>query len=319
MFEEKKEALIDYLTCPSKRFEELQKAAVAKRNSSLGNKIYLRASIEVGNICKNKCKYCGMSCENETIRRYRMDIAEMKEVIDQICETNIKQLHLVSGEEEETLEDYIESIKYAKRKGLSVTSVFGIRTVDEYKRILDAGASRYIMKFETSNSKLFEQIKPGNLYDDRITNIKILKKIGFKVGTGTIVGLPGTNIDDIVNDLFLLKELNPDMASSSVFSPNKQSAFAKEPAGSNEITLRVISLMRLLLKDDVYIPSSSSLGFKGQIDAINHGANVISVHFTPEKYSDLFSMYKSSNRIKRELEEISRIAQCVGAEIGEYT
>lgn len=304
--------------CPPKDFEKVRLEAMKKRNVLMGEKVYVRASLEIGNSCKNKCKYCGMSSQNEELRRYKMSGEEIKESIDQICETGIKQLHLVSGENEEPIDEIVEIILYAKKRGLSVTSVFGIRSVNDYKKIYNAGASRYIMKFETSNQELFKETKPGNSLQDRIANIELLKEIGFKVGTGTIVGLPGTTLEDKVNDIFLLKAINPDMASSSTFSPNKQSVYRNELAGSIETTLRFISIMRFILRDDVYIPSSSSLGFEGQVNALNHGANVISVHFTPEKYSNLFSMYKSSDRINRQMAEIKKIAEIAKLEIGEY-
>lgn len=313
-----KEAIKRMLTSSDEEFEEIRKEAIEKRNKEMGNYLYVRASLEISNRCVNKCKYCGMSKVNQTLHRYEMTSEEIKESIDQISECGIKQLHMVSGECKESLDDIVECIKYAKSKGLEVTTVLGKREEWEYKKIYDAGVRRYIMKFETSNKDVYDNAKPDNKFEDRIENIKKLKSIGYKIGTGTIIGLPGTTLEDVVNDLILLKELDPNMASSSAFSPNQQSDFRNEPAGSVELTMRFIALMRLVLRDNIYIPSSSSFGLDGQINAINHGANVISVHFTPEKYSDHFSMYKATNRINRQLDEIARIAEAAKMEIGEY-
>jgi len=313
-----KEDIKRMLSSSDEEFEEIRKEAIKKRNKEMGNYLYVRASLEIGNRCVNKCKYCGMSKVNETLRRYDMTSEEIKESIDKISECGIKQFHMVSGECKESIDDIVECIKYAKLKGLEVTTVLGKREEWEYKKIYDAGARRYIMKFETSNKGVYENAKPNNEFEDRLKNIKMLKSIGYKIGTGTIIGLPGTTLEDVVNDLVLLKELDPNMASSSTFSPNQQSDFRNEPAGSVGLTMRFITLMRLVLRDNIYIPSSSSLGFDGQVNAINHGANVISVHFTPEKYSAHFSMYKSANRINRQLDEITRIAENAKMEIGEY-
>ena len=313
-----KEEIKEMLCLSQQKFEEIRIKAVEKRNKNLGNNAYIRASLEIGNGCMNKCKYCGMSSDNKELYRYKMSGEEIKECIDQIAEYGIKQLHMVSGESKDPIDDIIECIKYAKKKGLEVTTVLGKREKSVYRELYDAGASRYIMKFETSNSDVYEKAKPDDLLQDRLLNIEKLKEIGFKVGTVTIIGLPETTMNDVVNDLLLLKKINPNMASSSAFSPNRQSVYSNELAGSKELTLRFISLMRLILRDDIYIPSSSSLGFHGQIDALNHGANVISVHFTPEKYSNQFSMYKSKNRIKRQMDEILEIVESANMKIGEY-
>lgn len=313
-----KSKIKELLLLPTLEFDEVKNNARKKRNDSIGNIAYIRASLEIGNICNNKCKYCGMSCLNKELPRYKMSINEIKETIDKIRECGIKQLHLVSGKNQDSTEDIIACIKYARRRGLSVTTVLGEKNDIEYKQLYDAGASRYIMKFETSNSNIFQFSKPGDELSNRLSHILKLRELGYMIGTGTIVGLPGTTIDDLSNDLVLLKKINPNMASCSTFSPNKQSEYKNCKAGSKELTLRFISLMRLFLQDRIYIPSSSSLGFNGQVEALNAGANVISVHFTPEKYSDLFSMYKSSNRIKRQLEEIKLIMEATHMEIGEY-
>ena len=306
----------EMLLCPSEIFEEFRN--IMRINKKIKNKVFIRASLEISNICRNKCRYCGMSCENKSLIRYKMNKKEICRVIDKIVQSGIKQLHIVSGEAFNNLEDLYECIEYAKKQGLSVTAVLGKRKKEEYEQLKKAGVNRYIMKFETSNNKLYEYVKHGETLDDRLKHILMLKGMGFQVGTGTIIGLPGSNIDDICGDLLLLKKLKPDMASSSRFSPNLQSEFRNFPAGSSDLTLRFISLMRNYLKEGIYIPSSSSLGFEGQIKALKAGANVVSVHFTPEKYAEKFSMYKSENRIKRQIEEIKEIVERAEMEVEEY-
>ncbi|MBZ9618256.1 biotin synthase BioB [Clostridium estertheticum] len=290
------------------------------RNETIGNKVFIRASVEFGNVCSNKCKYCGMSVDNKNLNRYVMSEDHLKSVVYKIREFNIKQLHLVAGEGNIYDIDMIgKVIEYAKSLGINSTVVLGCKKHDDYKKLLSYGASRYIMKFETSNQIEYRNVKIMDTLDQRVANILLLKDLGFKVGTGIIVGLPNTDIHDLCMDLILLKKLQPDMSSCSVFSPNLESIYKNKAPGDIYLTLKFIALMRLLLKEKkVMIPCSSSLGFEGQILALNAGANLISVHFTPEEFSNNFSMYKSKNRIKRSIESVHAIVNKVGMVVSEY-
>ncbi|UZW14828.1 radical SAM protein [Clostridium pasteurianum] len=297
---------------------ELFDKAKNYRNKIMGNKMYIRASVEFGNICSNKCKYCGMSINNKNLKRYVMSEDQLKSVIYRIREYNIKQLHLVSGESNIYNIDAIgKAIKFAKQLGINSTIVLGSKNINDYKKLLSYGASRYIMKFETSNEVEYKNIKIIDTLEQRLANILLLKDLGFKVGTGIIVGLPNTNIYDLCRDLILLKKIKPDMSSSSVFSPNLDSEYRDKVPGKAYLTLRFIALMRLILKNTM-IPCSSSLGFEGQIKALNAGANTLSVHFTPEEFSNNFSMYRSKDRIKRSIEDINNIAYKANMVVSEY-
>jgi biotin synthase len=259
-----------------------------------------------------------MSKKNTTLSRYTLSIDIVKIIIEHFRESGIRQLHLVAGEDENVKMDEICSIiEFASSHEINTTVVLGKKTVEEYQSFFQAGARRYIMKFETSNDELFKKLKKRSLAD-RIQQLSILRDIGFKIGTGIIVDLPGSNIDDLINDLVLIESLSPDMASASAFSSNMESELRNCKEGNIENTILFIALMRIVIKKAQMISCSSSLGNDGQIRALMAGANVISYHATPENYIDNFSSYKSNKRIKTKMENIQNIADQCGMEIKDY-
>ncbi|PWM32523.1 MAG: hypothetical protein DBX55_00965 [Verrucomicrobia bacterium] len=306
-------------TYDKKQSNNLFEASRYRREKYMGNNVFLRATLEFSNICDNNCKYCGMASSNIKLNRYQLTEEELKETIDLIAENGIKQLHLVGGESQRYNRDcLLRSISYAKSKGLSITAVLGKQSAAEYDDLMRNGVTRYIMKFETSNDIAFKTAKPESCLTERLAHILYAQALGIKIGTGVIIGLPNTTIDDMCKDLVLLSMINPDMASCSTFSPNADSAYRNFIAGDIELTLRFIALMRLCLKQNVYIPSSSVLGTENQVRALKYGANVLSVNFTPHKYSDSFSMYKAKNRVKCKMDKALKIVEAAEMEIADY-
>ena len=290
------------------------------RNIHYGNNIYIRASIEISNICTYTCKFCGMSINNKKLNRYLLSEKDIFKTIDKICKLGITHVHIVSGESKSEKIEYLCSIvRYAKDKGLFITLVLGRRSIEDYISLKKAGADRYILKFETSNEKLYYEIKGNTSLDERIADLLFLREIGFKIGTGIIYNLPGTSICDLIKDLELLKMIAPDMASVSVFSPNENSTFKYETPGDEEGALGFVALMRILLEDNPpMISCSSSFGLDGQKKVLEAGANVISYHATPNEVIDLYSAYKNKNRVKTGLENIFKLANMCNMGIKEY-
>lgn len=298
---------------------ELRECARNKCDRTMGKTAFLRATIEIGNICTNKCAYCGMSATNLNLHRYLIQEERILGILDDVVKLQIAQVHIVGGEScQYNAEMLARVVKYAVSNNLTVTLVLGERDRAFLTEMYQAGATRYILKFETSNLSAYRKAKGEKSLVDRVDHLFELRQIGFKIGTGNIYGLPYTDSNDIANDLALLKMINPDMASSSVFSPNKESMYHAFPPGSHEGAINFISLMRLLLKDNIYIPSSSALGYQGQIDALNSGANVISVNMTPQEYCEDFSIYRARDRIKRSYEDVINIIHQANMEVGKY-
>ena len=264
--------------------------------------------MEFGNYCSNNCSFCGMANDNIGLNRYKMTFKEQITGIDLVCELGIKHLHMVAGESYEyNIEELCEAVKYAASNGLVITIVIGELTVQDYERLYTAGARKYLLKFETSNSDLYTRYKSGKALKNRIAHLLLLRDIGYKIGTGVIVGLPETTQEDIISDLALLKLLEPEMTSASIFIPNQSSALKECKQGDPDDTLKFIALMRLLFKKTQFISCSSALGTKWQEQALLAGANLISFHITPNEYIDGFVSYRQ-DRYKTTMDHIRELA-----------
>lgn len=313
------EQIVSKLQYENEKSELLRKNAREVRENIVGNKIFIRGSLEYSNVCTNDCSFCGMSCMNHELERYTISCQDAKKAIDKLISNNISQLHIVAGEDGNINLDIIcKIVKYAVENNIAVTLVLGELDEEKYKKLYEAGARRYILKFETSNQKIFSKYKSNKCLENRIAHLLLLRDIGFKIGTGIIVGLPNTTVIDLAKDILLIKKINPDMASASVFSPNQQSELKNEKGGDINTALNFISLMRIHLLNTQIISCSSSLGSKGQDEAIKAGANLISYHITPSKHANNFSMYKSKDRIKTQYEFILERAQKLGLEVENY-
>lgn len=196
--------------------KKLWEEAAGVRRSVAGDNLYIRGSLEYSNYCSNNCAFCGMAKSNTKLLRYELSLEDVKKPIQILIQHGVTQLHIVTGESKDINIDKIcEVVEYATSKGLSVTLVLGERKENEYIRLYEAGARRYIIKFETSNVNVYKDSKGEKDLYERIGNLYLLKDVGFKIGTGIISGLPGTNDVDLMRDIYVLKKIAPDMASAS--------------------------------------------------------------------------------------------------------
>ena len=289
------------------------------RKRVAGENLYVRGSLEYSNYCSNSCAFCGMARTNSELVRYELSFDDVKEAVEQLLKYDVSQLHIVTGENWDIDIDRIcKIVKYATSKGLETTLVLGELKEEEYAKMYEAGARRYILKFETSNAEAYHLAKSGKNIYERIAALFLLREIGYKIGTGVISGLPGTTDYDLIKDLLVLKRISPDMASVSVFSPNEKSSYADQKPGDIEKTLNYVSLMRKNLLDTKIITCSSSFGKNMQIEALNAGANLLSYHITPTKYAKEFSMYTYENRIMTQYNHILTCAEKGKLNIARY-
>lgn len=299
--------LVEKLRARGKEQARLASRACEMRDRMGQNFLTVRASIEFSNHCRQKCSFCGMNKLNKQLERYRMTYEHLARVIDDVAELGITDLHLASGEDwvYET-DDLDRVIKHAVAAGLEVTLVTGQRKLDDYQSWRASGATRYILKVETTNNTLFQAARTGTQLRERIAHLLFLRSLGYKIGTGIICGLPGQSLEDLARDVCFLSCFAPDMASVSRFLPNEQSLLAGEMEGDPDVTVNFISLIRLEVKrPELRIPAGTTLG-RRQVDAILHGANVVSLHVTPSEYADLYS----ADRIKeRHLTQMSALKQ----------
>jgi biotin synthase len=253
-----------------------------------------------------------------------MNKAEIINAAGFIYEAGIRTVVLQSGEDSfydcEMIESIIRNIK--DKLDVAVTLSLGERNSEEYKIWRDAGADRYLLKHETANPSLYSVYHQGDELENRIGHLQELKSLGYQTGSGNIIGLPGQTLEDIADDLLLLKALDVDMASISPFIPSPDTPFGSEAKANVDLTLKAIAAARIVL-NDVHIPATTALGTiekNGREKGLKAGANVIMPNYTPEPYRSHYQIYpdKICNAVdpKTSVDEITSLVESIERKVG---
>ena len=189
----------------------------------------------------------------------------------------------------------IEIIKEIKKRhpNNAITLSLGERSYESYKKLFEAGADRYLLRHETATKELYQKLHPGASYDERMECLRNLKEIGYQVGAGFMVGLPGQTNEDLVNDLMFVKEFEPDMCGIGPFIPQSETPLGNEKGGTLDQTVILLSLIRLLLPH-VLLPASTALGSVdplGREKGIKAGGNVVMPNLSPTEVRDKYALY----------------------------
>ena len=261
------------------------------------NKIFIRGLIEFSNYCKNNCYYCGIRNDNSNINRYRLSKSQIYACCEEGYKLGIKTFVLQSGEDLYfTDADYIEIIKTIKKNfnDVCITFSIGEKNYDSYKKYFDAGIERYLLRHETFNTKHYKKLHPENLSDkNRKQCLLDLKKIGYQVGAGFMVGSPFQTYENIVEDILFLKKLKPAMIGIGPFISHHDTPFKNFKNGDVFLTLFIIAITRLTLPYTL-IPSTtalSTLNNNNYIDGILAGSNVIMLNLTKEDVRNNYMLY----------------------------
>lgn len=266
------------------------------RFAIMGKKVFLRGLIEFSNYCRNSCAYCGLNINVKNQIRYRLNLSEILECAAIAQDLGYQTLVLQAGEDAYyTPEKFTSIISTLKDKypTIALTLSFGLHSKADYQTWFKAGADRYLMRFETSNAQLFAQHRPGTNLQERLTALSDLQEIGYQVGTGNLIGLPGQTLTDLVNDILLLYKLQPDMIGVGPFIPHPATLLANEPAGDVFLALKELAILRIILPY-VHLPATTAFGTlkeSGQLLALNAGANVIMPNVSPETSRKLYAIY----------------------------
>lgn len=286
--------LIAMLLSSDAEAEILYEAAREVRDAEFGKKAFIRAVIEFANSCRCSCIYCGMRVENTEAVRFALEPDEIVSIAEKAYNNGIRTFFLQAAESEEYGARWLEDvIKRIADKGMMVLLCVGVHTEDDLDLWYEVGARKFILKHETSDAELFKKMKPGFTLSDRIEFLKVLQNHRYEIGSGPLLGLPGQTIESLVDDLILMKELNVDMSSVSVFLPAKGTPLEDTETGDVDLGLRFIAAMRLYLKNTL-IPATSTferLREGGQLACFNAGANVITVNMTPPRLRDEYELY----------------------------
>jgi len=289
------------------------------------NKIHIRGIIEFSSYCRCNCAYCGLNAGNHKLSRYRMQPQEIIDTAAKAYEAGYKTLVLQSGEDLwYTREKISWIIKGIKSIGdIAITLSIGEREYEDYKQWKKDGADRFLLKHETINQSLYNKLHTHSNIESRIKCLLQLKELGYQVGDGFMIGLPGQTLRDIAEDILFLNELDVDMAGIGPFIPHKDTILKDAKAGSNMITLKAVAVTRLILKK-VHLPATTALWTLDNQDgkkALKAGANVVMLKLEPYKYRRLYEIYPkdfdAKSNIKQERLKIEELILSMGKQVAE--
>lgn len=307
-------------------FTPVYRAADKLRRDNVGDTVHLRAIIEFSNICRRRCRYCGLNRENRALERFRMTPEEIVSTAKEAVAAGYRTIVLQSGEDDwfnaVRLGDIISEIKSLKLPQISagkavekagcggaehpaVTVSCGEMSREDYAYLRKAGADRYLLKHETADAELYDRLHPCGTLAARIDCLKTIHELGYDTGSGFMVGLPGQTLKNIAEDLLLLKAIPCQMAGIGPFISNPRTELAGEKNGEPELTRRAVAMARLLLPM-ANLPVTTALSIlsreedrkagtkeiaEGVENPFAFGANVVMKKVTPDKYKAAYEIY----------------------------
>ena len=296
--------------------DELRRLAVETRKKHYGNSVYIRGLIEISNICKHDCLYCGIRRSNKDCERYRLTKEQILSCCDEGYALGFRTFVMQGGEDayftDERLCDIVSAIK-GKYPDCAVTLSMGERSRESYESLYAAGADRYLLRHETATAEHYGKLHPSEMrFEERMQCLRDLKDIGFQTGCGFMVGSPYQTYADIARDLKFIEEFKPQMCGIGPFIPHKATPFASFSAGTVELTCYLLSIVRLICPT-VLLPATTALGSieeGGRERGILSGANVVMPNLSPvdnrrkyELYDNKLYSNAESAQAKAELEK----------------
>lgn len=292
-----------------RKLQELWHQADAVRKANVGDAVHLRGLIEISNYCMRRCAYCGLSVSNTHLKRYRMTEQEILDCAAQAKAFGYGTVVLQSGEDygftTEQIAHIVEQIK--RQFGLAVTLSLGERPTEDLRAWRKAGADRYLLRFETSDPELYAAIHPPRLgqTDDRFQILTVLKELGYEVGSGVMIGIPGQSWRTLARDILHFARMDLDMIGVGPYIPNPYTPLGRgeltfpidphDQVPNDELTTyKVIALTRLVCPQ-ANIPSTTALATinkdYGRELGLMRGANIVMPNLTPVKYRALYEIY----------------------------
>ena len=286
--------------------ELLFKKAYEIKKKYTGTTVYFRGLIELSNICEKNCYYCGIRKANHNIERYMMDASEILKEAKHAWQWGYGSIVLQAGEMSNSnyiafIENIIKEIKKLSNDELGITLSLGEQDEDTYKRWYDAGAHRYLLRIETSDTDLYCKLHPeDHSFKKRLECLEILKNTGYYLGTGTMIGLPGQTLRHLARDILFFRDIDADMIGMGPYIPHQDTPagecitdFQSIKQDQLDLSLRMIAVTRIILKD-VNIASTTALQAiddSGREMGLLAGANIIMPNLTDTVYRRGYQLY----------------------------
>jgi biotin synthase len=321
------------------KLQELWEQADKTRKKSVGDHVHLRGLIEFSNYCARRCGYCGLTADNNQVTRYRLSEEEILACAHEAMSYGYGTAVLQSGEDygikTEWLANVVRRIK--NETPLAVTLSVGERSLEDLETWKEAGADRYLLRFETSDSRLYELIHPSlqGKKSDRFEILKQLRDLGYEVGSGVMLGIPGQTYSSLANDLLLFRELDLDMIGVGPYISHPDTALGEQgiPWSVDEtaqipntelMTYKAVALTRLLCPE-ANIPSTTALATlntaEGRELGLSRGANIVMPNMTPPQYRALYEIYPAKACIDETAKQCHLCMKgriySIGREVGE--
>ena len=300
------------LECEGKARQELFDRALRIRNETVGEGIYLRGLIELSNVCRKNCLYCGIRRENPRVERYTLTDDQVLEAARYAWQQGYGSVVLQAGERvsEEyvaRIERLVRAIRELSGGALGITLSLGEQTPDTYRRWREAGAHRYLLRIESSSPELYRRIHPDDSlhqYEDRVRALEVLAECGYQVGTGVMIGLPGQTTSDLARDILFMKSLDIDMCGMGPYIESEGTPLAefsyRQGGGIQkvlrrrlELTLKMIATLRIVMPD-INIAATTALQVidpMGRLQAVECGANVVMPNLSPQEVRANYALY----------------------------
>jgi len=303
------EEIVRLLKAAGSENELLFEKAAQVKEMHVQNKVYFRGLIELSNKCKKNCFYCGIRKDNKLIKRYNLSDEEVLNAAYFAVEKHYGSIVLQSGELEgdgftKRIENLLRKIRDLSDGKLRVTLSCGEQSGKTYRRWFESGASRYLLRIETSNPGLYKRLHPDDRhhrFETRVRCLEDLRCAGYQVGTGVMIGLPFQTYEDLANDILFMKQIDIDMAGMGPYLEHQHTTlyeFRDQLMSTEErlqLSLKMIAVLRLVMKD-INIAATTALQAidpTGREKALMAGANVIMPNITPEQYRDDYQLYEN--------------------------
>lgn len=304
----------EYLFLIKNRNEEtagyLRQKADEVRKKVYNNKIFIRGLIEISNICKNDCYYCGIRSSNKNCERYKLSEKDILSCCENGYKLGFRTFVLQGGEgvfSADIISDIVKKIK-EKYPDCAVTLSLGEYQKSDYLKMKNAGADRYLLRHETICKEHYEKLHPQNMsYENRLRCLKDLKDLNFQVGSGFLVGSPYQSDEIIAKEFKFIEEFSPEMCGIGPFIPQKDTPFKNEKSGTAEETAYYLSIIRLI-KPNILLPATTALGTikeGGRELGILSGANVLMPNLSPENTRKKYALY--DNKLATGVESAEQI------------
>lgn len=305
-----------------KELSLLYKVANFLRQKHLKNSCCVHGIIEFSNFCSQGCRYCGISTNNRDLKRYRMSREEIIQAAEvAVNKWGFQALVLQSGEDPGySVEELCRIVKEIKeRLAVLIFISFGEVGIPGIQKLYAAGARGLLMRFETSNPKLYEELHPGRTLETRLDHLKEAYKLGYLIITGGLIGLPGQTEEDLLNDILMARELKTEMYSFGPFLPHPKTPLSQVPPPLTEKVLKVLSVARLAdAKTGKILVTTGfeTLDSKARQLGLMSGANSVMLNVTPQRFSRDYEIYPekahSKEGIKEQIESTIRLLHDLG-------